>query len=191
MTERNKNAQAAAVTQLITGAKQFFTKANQMVALEGTTMTVTAALGQLQTFVNNRAATVAAQATAKAKVAAENAQAPALLVLIRAFEAFVRLTVGTDAAALGGFGLAPPKARVPMTAEAKAVAAAKRRATRAARGTTSKKQKQSVKGNVTATLVVTPAAAPTPAPAEAPVAQPAAAATAAAPTPTPATPPKA
>jgi hypothetical protein len=167
---RSKNGKAAAVTAFITGAKQFFTKGNQMVPLEGTTMTVTAALTQLQTFVDNRAATVAAQATAKAKVAAEKSQAPALLALFGAFETFVRLTVGNDPEGLAGFGLEPHKVPAPLTAEEKAVAAAKRKATRDARGTTSKKQKKSVKGNVTAALVVTPAAAapPTPAPAEAP-----------------------
>jgi hypothetical protein len=189
MSDRNKNAKAAAVTNLITGAKKLFTNGKQMVPLDGKSMTVDDATAELQTFVDNRTATVAAQATAKTRVAAENAQAPVLLALIVAFEAFVRLTVGNDAGALAGFGLAPHKVRTPMTAVAKAVAAAKREATRKARGTTSAKQKKSVKGNVTAALVVTPA--PAPAAAEAPVAQPAPAAPAAAPAPATAAPPKA
>ena len=113
MNDRSKNAKAAAVTNLITGAKKLFTNGAQVVALEGKSMTVDNATAGLQTFVDNRAATVAAQATAKTRVAAENAQAPALLALIGAFEAFVRLTVGNDAAALAGFGLAPAKVRTP------------------------------------------------------------------------------
>jgi hypothetical protein len=55
-----------------------------------------------------------------------------------------------------------------MTAEQKAVAAAKCEATRAARGTKTPKQKKGIHGNVKATLVVTPmetveATAPAPA----------------------------
>jgi hypothetical protein len=163
----------------------------QKVVLNGTATTVGAILTQLQSFVNNRNAVVAAQATARDAVATERAQAPALNVVIDAFEAFVRFTFGDQATVLSAFGLAPHKVPAPKTAEEKAVAAAKRKATRAARGTTSAKQKKSVKGNVTATLVVTPAAAPTPAPAEAPVAQPAPAVPAATPAPAMATPPKA
>jgi len=74
----------------------------------------------------------------------------------------VKVTFGNQPDALADFGLAPPKARAPMTAEQKAVAAAKRKATRVARGTLGKKQKKAVKGAVTATLVVTPQAGPQP-----------------------------
>ena len=142
----------------------------QKVVLNGTATTIGAILTQLQSFVNNRNAVVAAQATARDAVATERAQTPALDVVIDAFEAFVRFTFGDQDTILTAFGLAPHKVPEPQTAEQKAVAAAKGKATRVARGTTSAKQKKSVKGNVTATLVVTPASAPTPAPAEAPVA---------------------
>jgi len=83
---------------------------------------------------------------------------PALLAFLHALEAFIQLTFGASATALADFSLAPPKARTPMTAEAKAVAKAKANATRQARGTTSAKAKKAIKGNVSATLVVTPAA---------------------------------
>jgi hypothetical protein len=73
--------------------------------------------------------------------------------------------------ALADFGLSPRKVRV-ITPEKKAIAAAKAKATRKARGTMGKVQKKGVKGAVTATLVVTPQAgsqpavtAPAPAPA--------------------------
>jgi hypothetical protein len=80
---------------------------------------------------------------------------------------------------LADFGLTPRKVRV-VTPEQKAVAAAKAKATRVARGTKGKVQKKGVKGAVTATLVVTPLAGPqaigtapaqaaTPSPAPAPV----------------------
>jgi hypothetical protein len=103
-----------------------------------------------------------AQAAASARVAAENAQAAFLIAVMAAFEGFVRVSFGNQADALGDFGLAPPKARVPLTAEQKAIATAKRNATRAARGITTKKVRNSVKGNVTAKLVVTPNTPPAP-----------------------------
>ena len=168
-SKNSKTGRTTLVGNLIKGSGLHLDP-TQKVVLNGTATTVAAILTQLQSFVNNRNAVVAAQATAKDAVATERAQAPALNVVIDAFEAFVRFTFGDQATVLTAFGLAPHKVPAPMTAEEKAVAAAKRKATREARGTTSPKQKKSVKGNVTATLVVTPATAPTPAPAEAPAA---------------------
>jgi hypothetical protein len=169
-----KNGTATTVTTVIAGAKKRLTNGKQTLPVGASTMTVAAVLGQLQAIIDNRAAVVAAQATAKAKVAAETAAMPALDAILHAFVAFIRFTFGGDPEALADFGLAPHKVPEPLTAEQKAVAAAKRKATRVARGTTSAKQKKSVHGNVTATLVVTPA---TPAPAEAPAAPAAPAAT--------------
>ncbi len=109
-------------------------------------MTIDAAVGELQAFIDNRAAVVAAQATAKTKVAAERAALPALDAFILAFVAFIRLTFGPKANVLADFGLAPRKARAPLTAEQKAVAVAKRNATRAARLVISKNKKRASKG---------------------------------------------
>jgi hypothetical protein len=150
------NSKAAAVTKLIAGAKKRFPNGTQTVTIGGQGFTVDQLTTEMQSFVDNRAATVAAQAAAKAKVATERAQRPSLLAVIAAFVMFVRLTFGEQADALADFGLEPPKAPAPQTAEAKAVAAAKRLATREARGTTSAKAKKNIKGNVTAQLVVTP-----------------------------------
>ena len=62
---------------------------------------------------------------------------------------------------LADFGLTPRKVRV-VTPEKKAIAAAKAKATREARGTKGSVQKKGVKGAVNATLVVTPIAGPPP-----------------------------
>jgi hypothetical protein len=169
---QGKTDKATRVGQLIAGTKKHFTNGSQTLTLAGgsTSVTVDALVNELQAFITNRSAVVAAQATAKAKVAAENEQAPALNALIEAFVAYVRLNFGSSPEALADFGLAPRKARAPQTAEQKAVATAKRKATREARGTTSAKQKKAIHGNVTANLVVTSVA---PAPAPAPVAPPA------------------
>jgi hypothetical protein len=68
---------------------------------------------------------------------------------------------------LADFGLTLRKPRV-LTPEQKAIAAAKAKATREARGTKGSVQKKAVKGNVTATFVVTPVEGPKPAPATVP-----------------------
>jgi hypothetical protein len=152
-----KNSTATRAGQLIAGAQKRFPKGNQQITVGGASTTVTAAVNELQSFIDNRTAVVAAQATAKAKVATENAALPALDAFINAFTATVRFLFGTQPDALADFGLAPHKARTPQTAEQKAVAAAKREATRAARGTKGPKAKSEIHGNITAQLVVTPA----------------------------------
>jgi hypothetical protein len=172
----NKNGKAAAVTQLIAGAKKHFPNGSQEITFQGASTTIDAVTTQLQAFVSNRAAVVAAQATAKTNLAAEKTQMPALDAIVSAFTAFVKVAFRSKVDALADFGIKPPKARTPMTAEQKAVAAAKRKATRAARGTTGPKAKKAVHGNITAELVVTPVpptkteapqAAPAPTPATA------------------------
>jgi hypothetical protein len=144
------------VGQLIAGTRKRLPNGNQTITLDGATTTVDAVTKELQSFLDDREAVVAAQATAKAKVAAENANMPALNALIKAFIAFLRVTFGNDPSTLADFGLTPLKAPAPLTTEAKAVAAAKREATRAARGTKTPKQKKGIHGNVKAQLVVTP-----------------------------------
>jgi hypothetical protein len=160
MTTKGKIEKAVQVANIITGTKKRFPNGNQVVTIGGLTLTVDQATAKMQIFVDNRDAVETAQASATAKVAAEDAQAPSLLTFIEAFVIFVRLTFDNAADVLADFDIPPPKARTPMTAEAKAIAGAKAKATRAARGTTSAKAKKNVKGNITAALVVTPAASP-------------------------------
>ncbi len=178
MDTRTKTTAATLAGSFITGMRKRFPNGSQTLTFGGGAFatTVDAAIANLQALVNNRTAVTTAQAAAKATVDEENAKMPALLALLRALEAFIKLNFEANASALADFGLPPPKARTPMTAEQKAVASAKREATRLARGITTAAKKKAVKGNVTATLVVTPAASP-----EAP----------AAPAAAPATPPKA
>ena len=159
-TNKSKNGKAALVGQLLAGLKKHFTTATQSITVGGVGMTVADATNQLEALVANRSAVVAAQATAKAKLDTENAQLPAQHAFVDAFIAFVRVTYGTQADLLVDFGVAPPKARTPLTTEQKAVAAAKRTATRAARGTQGPKAKEAVHGNVTAQVVVTPVTPP-------------------------------
>ncbi len=110
---------------------------------------------------------VAALEAAEAKVAP----------LMRSFTSYLRSTY-TDATQLGDFGLGPRKVPAPVTAEKRVAATAKAKATRIARGTTSKKQKLAIQGNVSG-VIVTPVTVSTSSPS--PAAQAAAAPVATAP----------
>jgi hypothetical protein len=151
-----KNGQAARVTQLILGTQKRYPNGADKVQVGGATFTVTALTQVFQDFVDQRNAVEAAKAAAKTKIETERAQAPSQLAVIRAFEMVVRGTFGKSVDVLADFGLAPPKARATLSATQKAVAAARRDATRKARGTIGSKKRKAIKGAVSAALVVTP-----------------------------------
>jgi hypothetical protein len=169
---QSKNTRQSLAKSLIAGTHKHFPNGSQELAFGGATRTVSALAQLLQSYVDLRDAVTTFRAAARARVAAERAQSQALLAVIDEYVAFVRATFGKQPDVLSDFGLAPPKARAPQSAEKKAVATAKRAATRAVRHTMGAKQKKGVKGNVSATLVVSadgaskgaPPAAPPPAP---------------------------
>ncbi len=158
----NKETEIALATGILPGMKKHFPNGSQTLTFGGgsVTATVDQAVTNLQQLIDNRTAVTTAQAAVKVALAAENGKMPALLAFLHALEAFIRLTFGANATALADFSLEPPKARTPMTAEAKAIAKAKAKATRAARGPTTAAAKKAIKGNVSVALVVTPAAPP-------------------------------
>ena len=155
---KNKGTRATRAGQLIAGARKRLTNGSQVLTFAGAlaNVTVDAAVAELQQLVDNRAATTAARATAKDKVASEQAAMPALTAFMSAFESLIRVMFGNDTASLADFGLLPRKQPVPKTVEEKAAATAKAKATREARGTKGPKAKQAVKGNVATEVVVTP-----------------------------------
>jgi hypothetical protein len=73
--------------------------------------------------------------------------------LLGAYDSWVAATYGDAPSILADFGITPPKARTPLTADQTVAAVAKRKATRAVRHTLGPKQKKSIKA-------VTPATAP-------------------------------
>jgi hypothetical protein len=150
-----KGEVAGRAKQLIAGAEKLLTGTT---ALVGTTFTPAEVTSKLQAIVDLRADVENAQATVRAKLAAEAAEMPALRVFMSAFVSHVKAAHGTSPEALAAFGI-HPKARVPLTVEAQAAAIAKRAATRAARHTMGPKQKKAVKGDVIG-VVVTPISAP-------------------------------
>jgi hypothetical protein len=82
--------------------------------------------------------------------------------LVKAYRSYLVNLYGDASATLGDFGMTPRKAPAPRTAAQKATAAARNKATRAARHTMGPKQKAGIKG----TVAVTAPAAPAPAPAK-------------------------
>ena len=165
--QTTKSSQAARVKKLIAGTEQHFPNGNDPLPFGNTTRTVTALVTLLQTSVDLRSGVDVARATLASRVAAENAQEPALRAFAAAYTAFLRSRFGNEPQTLADFGIAPRKARAPITVEQAAVAVAKREATRAARHTMGPKKKKAIKGNVTATIVVTPLASVPVAPAPA------------------------
>ena len=130
---------------------------------------VTALQGTVTTLTTLTAAHAALKVALAAWAAEEAKMGPVVLALRRTLQSMFANAPDT----LLVFGLEPRKVPAPRTAAQKAASAAKAKATRIARGTTSKKQKLTVSGNVTG-ITIPPITAPTAAPPGQPVnAQPA------------------
>ncbi len=159
----------ARAEQLAAGTQKHFATATSLkfASADHTPKDITDALDALVTLLQ---AVIDARNVVKVKLAAVKAQAPALRVLMRAYETFVKATFSESPDVLADFGLQPKKSKTPLTTTEMAVANAKREATRKARGITGKKAKEAVTGGVidlvTATVkagppvVESPAAAP-------------------------------
>jgi len=154
MSKKTKQNETARAQQLIAGLQKHFANVASLTFASASHTTAEITSG-LQTLVNLRKAVDDAKAASKAKLAAEAAQAPALLARMDDFASFVKVTFAKSPDVLADFGLKPKKVPTPLTAEQKAAAKAKRDATRKARGTRGSRQKKSVKGAV-AGVVITP-----------------------------------
>jgi hypothetical protein len=184
LNKKSKTAESTLAESLAAGTqKHLSTMTSIMVG--GSTTTPAAAEAQLTALSTLRNDVDAARTALRAKVATETAQLPALRAFLVAFVAFVRGTFGNSPDILADFGLPPKKTKAPLTVEQKAAAAAKRKATREARGTTGKKAKLAVKGNVIGVVVTPVTSAPAATPAVTP-AQPAPTTSNATPAPAPA-----
>jgi hypothetical protein len=164
ITHPTQAALLAGVQALIAGTQKHFP--NGQFTLGNTAYTTASLVQVLQDLADAYAAVATVRSTAKDALAALGSTEAKVEPVIRDYESFLRATFRNATAQLGDFGLRAPKARTPMTPETRIAAAAKARATRLARGTTSKKQKLAIHGDVTG-VIVTPvtASGPTPAPA--------------------------
>jgi hypothetical protein len=185
-SKQSKGTVVALAQQLIAGTNKHLANTTQ-VMFAGSSFTPAQMIEKLQNLVNLRRDVDAAKASSKAKLAVEASQMPALRTFMSAMVPFIKATYAGQPDILADFGL-HPKARTPLTAEAKTAAAAKRKATRAARNTMGSQQKKSVKGAVVG-ITVTPITATTHQAAEATTSSPTTPATSVGPTAAP-SPPK-
>ena len=159
----------AALQALISGLQKQLPSAE--FTLENAPFSTAMLVTLLQSVIDAIVALGAAEAASKAAVANARKVVTNAGPVIQSLRRTLIAMFGTAPQTLALFGLMPPKAKAPRTSAEKAVAAAKARATRVARGTASKKAKSAIKGNVTG-LEMTPITAPA-SPAPAPSAQPA------------------
>jgi hypothetical protein len=148
---QGKGAIVVVAKQLMAGMQNHLSSATPV--FDGSTFTADKIASKLQALVDLRSGVDTAQAAAKAKLAVEAAQAPALRAFTRQFRAFVKASFASSPDVLADFGIAS-KSRVPRTVEEKAAAAAKSAATRSARHTMGARQKKGVKGDVIGVLVI-------------------------------------
>ena len=120
--------------------------------LGGTSYTAAILVPILQGLANAITAVNEAQASAKDTVATMQGVEATVGPVMGAYKRFIQVTFSNVTQTLTDFGLAAPKARAPRTIEQKAATKAKAEATRIARGTTSKKQKQIVETMVVAAV---------------------------------------
>jgi hypothetical protein len=151
---RNKASVVTRATQLVAGIQKHLAGVPS-ITFASTAYTPAQITAAFQLLVTLLAEVETAKSVVKAKLAAERAQAPTVRSLMSAFVSFVKVTFSESPDVLADFGLTPKKVATPQTAEEKVVAVAKRASTRKARGTTSKKAKLAVKGNVVS-VVLTP-----------------------------------
>jgi hypothetical protein len=127
--------------------------------LESTAFTTASLATLIQGIIGALKSLDAAQLNARAALTTARAAVAQNGPILSALKRNLLSMYGNAPQTLAIFGLKPPKAKVPKTVEQKAVAAAKARATRLARGTASKKAKAAIKGNVVG-VDLTPITAP-------------------------------
>ncbi len=152
-TSTTKAAVLAHVQAIIAGTTKHFP--NGSFTLGNITYTSASLIQVFESLVSAMQARNVAETGAKDALTAEQAAQAQIVPILRAYERLVLAAFASASQTLADFGLTPPKARTPLTAQQLAARAAKARATRIARGTTSKKKKLAVKGDVTG-VVVTP-----------------------------------
>jgi hypothetical protein len=153
MATVSKTTTQALDAQVIAGIQKHLQNASSL-PLGGSTYTPADLVKLIQSRIDAAGTTNTAKATWHSTVLAGETLNTKLTPLLRTLRQYVINVYGATSPVLADFGFAPPKSAT-RTPEEKAAAAAKAKATRAARHTQGKKQKKTVKGNVTG-IVVTP-----------------------------------
>jgi hypothetical protein len=155
---RTKISLQQRVSSLISGTQKHYTTGTLTVG--GASYDPATLIQILQGLSNAIAASDAAKAKwndALKSMQDENAKVGPV---VQAFQSYLVTSLGNAPSTLADFGLVPRKVRAPATSAEMAAAAAKRKATRAARNTMGSEQRKKVKGNVTSVLVTPVVASP-------------------------------
>jgi hypothetical protein len=163
MATINRTKTQARDAQVIAGIGKYLQTVSSLPLL-GSTYTPADLVKLVQSRIDSANGANASKATWHSKVVEDKTLNTKLTPVIRALRQHVINVFGEASPVLADFGFTAPK-RATRTPEEKAAAAAKAKATRAARHTMGKKQKKDVKGTVPTTA---PATAPSPAPAPTP-----------------------
>jgi hypothetical protein len=151
-TSNSKAAALARVQAIIAGTQQHFP--NGSFTLGNVAFTTASLVQEFQSLADAMGKLDATEASAKDARKARRDTAAKVDPLMRDYKRFLLATFSTATQTLADFGMQPPKARKPLVTDKRAAATAKMRATRKARGTTSKKQKLAVKGDVKGVAVI-------------------------------------
>jgi hypothetical protein len=127
---------------LITGTQKHL--ANETLAFNGATFAAAALIQLLQQLIDVVTRSDAAKAEWKDALKSMKDGKATIVPVVGAFHAFVVNRFGNAPSTLEDFGIAPRKVRAPLTAEQKAAASVKRKATRAARHIVGKKQRAKI-----------------------------------------------
>jgi hypothetical protein len=162
MANVNRTNTQAHDAQVIAGIGKHLQTVSSLPLL-GSTYTPAALVKLVQSRIDSANGSIATKATWHSTVVEDKALNAKLTPVIRALRQYVINVFGEASPVLADFGFTASK-RATRTPEEKAAAAAKAKATRAARHTMGKKQKKDVKGTVPTTAPATspsPAAPPT------------------------------
>ncbi len=173
-TPPNRTSTAAKDAQVILGInKDLLTMSN--LPLGGQTYSPSSLAARIQSRIDAANAVISAKANWQNAAKTYTEIDASTTVIVRELRSIVIGSFGPDSPKLSDFGFRPT-VRKPLTVEEKAAKAAKARATREARGTTSKQKKALIHGTVPTAQPAAPAAPATtpvanePAPAPAPLA---------------------
>ena len=161
--KQNRNAETTADQTLADGlSKHAATIMSIMVG--GASVATKDIVTALQARIATAKAATSARATWQAAVQADRDERAKTKTLVSVTKQMLLGSFAGQVDTLADFGLTPRKPRV-VSPEALVAAAAKAKATRAARHTMGKKQKAEIKGTVDTTAPAIPVPAPTPSPA--------------------------
>jgi hypothetical protein len=160
---RAKAQQVQSDTQLMNGMQKNFPSTT--FTIQSGQQTTAQVVTVLQARINAALAVLTAKTAYHAAVVACDQEEEQTEPLVQGIRQTILTMYSASPQILSDCGVSPRKERAPLTAQQKVIAAAKAKATRAARGTMTAKEKAAIKGTVPATVVINTdgsSASPTP-----------------------------